>query len=181
MSITLQALSSNLRLLPSQSWLRFKQKNVSFKRLPQVFLLRCNKDDGGISWVFSSCGASVGCLMKYHGDLREPLVWRQENPVFHSSCELELGIALQSLQGKIDLIYACVQDLVVLSREDRDPGVALQSPPWCCFPLLSSLYTPNMWGVTGRYQIVLNPRVPLLIPVCCYPECYSPTFHLENS
>ena len=34
-----------------------------------------------------------------------------ENPVFHSSCKLELGIALQSLQGKIDLIYACVQDL----------------------------------------------------------------------
>ena len=31
-------------------------------------------DDGGVSWVFSSCGASVGCLMKYHGDLREPLV-----------------------------------------------------------------------------------------------------------
>ena len=27
-------------------------------------------------------------------------------------CKLELGIALQSLQGKIDLIYACVQDLV---------------------------------------------------------------------
>lgn len=51
----------------------------------------------------------------------------------------------------------------------------------CCFPLLSSLYTPNMWGVTGRYQIVLNLCVPLLIPVCCYPECYSPTFHLANS
>ena len=50
--------------------------------------------------------------MKYQGDLREPLVWCQENPVFHSSCELELGIALQSLQGKIDIIYACVQDLV---------------------------------------------------------------------
>ena len=29
--------------------------------------------------------------MAVHGDLREPLVWRQENPVFHSSCELELG------------------------------------------------------------------------------------------
>ena len=29
------------------------------------------------------------------------------HPVFHSSCNLELGIALQSLQGKIDLIYAC--------------------------------------------------------------------------
>ena len=45
MSITLQALSSNLRLLPSQSWLRFKQRNVSFKRLPRVFLLRCNKEE----------------------------------------------------------------------------------------------------------------------------------------
>ena len=67
---------------------------------------------GEAGWVISSCGASVGCLMKYHRDLREPLVWRQENPVFHSSCKLELGIALQSLQGKIDLIYACVQDLV---------------------------------------------------------------------
>ena len=32
--------------------------------------------DRGVSWVFSSCGASVGCLMKYHGDLREPLVSR---------------------------------------------------------------------------------------------------------
>ena len=42
--------------------------------------------------------------MKYHGDLREPLVWRQENPVFHSSCKLELGIALETLQGQIDLI-----------------------------------------------------------------------------
>ena len=35
---------------------------------------------------------------------RNALVWRQENPVFHSSCKLELGIALQSLQGKRDLI-----------------------------------------------------------------------------
>ena len=43
-----------------------------------------SRDDGGVSWVFSSCGASVGCLMKYHRDFREPLVWRQENPVFHS-------------------------------------------------------------------------------------------------
>ena len=35
----------------------------------------------GVSWVFSSCGASVGCLMKYHGDLREPLLWRQGSQV----------------------------------------------------------------------------------------------------
>ena len=69
----------------------------------------------------------MGCLMKYHGDLREPLVWRQENPVFHSSCELELGIALQSLQGKIDIIYACVQDLVFHYWADRDLRVAFST------------------------------------------------------
>ena len=44
-------------------------------------------------------------------------------------CKLELGIALQSLQGKIDLIYACVQKLMFLSRGDRDFGVALQTHP----------------------------------------------------
>ena len=67
--------------------------------------------------------------MKYHGDLREPLVWRQENPVFHSSCELELGIALQSLQGKIDIIYACVQDLLFHYWDDRDLRVAFSTHP----------------------------------------------------
>ena len=35
-------------------------------------------------------------------------------------CKLELGIALQSLQGKIDLIYACVQDLVFHYWADRE-------------------------------------------------------------
>ena len=44
-------------------------------------------------------------------------MWRQENPVFHSSCKLELGIALQSLQGKIDLIYACVHHFHALEKE----------------------------------------------------------------
>ena len=88
-----------------------------------------SRDDGGILWVFSSCGASVGCLMKYHRDFREPLVWRQENPVFHSSCKLELGIALQSLQGKIDLIYACVQDLVFHYWANRDLRVAFSTHP----------------------------------------------------
>ena len=46
------------------------------------------------------------CGVSHEGPrgLREPLVWRQENPVFHSSCEGELGVALESLQGKGDLI-----------------------------------------------------------------------------
>ena len=31
-------------------------------------------DDGGVSWVFSSCGASIRFLTRYDGELREPLV-----------------------------------------------------------------------------------------------------------
>ena len=44
-------------------------------------------------------------------------------------CKLELGIALQSLQGKIDLIYACVQDLVFHYWADRDLRVAFSNHP----------------------------------------------------
>ena len=40
----------------------------------------------------------------------------------HSSCELELGIALQSLQGKIDIIYACVH------RHPRGPIIQERVP-----------------------------------------------------
>ena len=36
---------------------------------------------GGISCVSSSCGASVGFLMRYNEDLREPLVRRQGSQV----------------------------------------------------------------------------------------------------
>ena len=45
---------------------------------------------------------------RHDEDLREPLVRRQGSPIFHWSCERELGIALESLQGKRDLIYACL-------------------------------------------------------------------------
>ena len=51
------------------------------------------------------------------------------SPIFHLSCEGELGIALESLQGKRHLIYACVQDLIFLSRGDRDLGIAFQTHP----------------------------------------------------
>ena len=68
-------------------------------------------------------------VLKTVQGLREPLVWRQENPVFHSSCKLELGIALQSLQGKIDIIYACVQDLVFHYWANRDLRVAFSTHP----------------------------------------------------
>ena len=46
----------------------------------------------------------VAGFSNYDGEFRLPLVFSQGSPFFHSSCEGELGIALQSLQGKRDLI-----------------------------------------------------------------------------
>ena len=39
----------------------------------------------------------------YDGKFGLPLVLAQGSPNFHSSCEGELGVALESLQGKRDL------------------------------------------------------------------------------
>ena len=47
-----------------------------------------SRDEGGVSWVFSSCSASVGFLMRYYGELREPLMWRLE---IRSPCALRGG------------------------------------------------------------------------------------------
>ena len=49
--------------------------------------------------------------------------------MFPWSCEGKLGVLLESLQGQRDLIEACVQDLIFLSREDRDFGFPFQTPP----------------------------------------------------
>ena len=51
------------------------------------------------------------------------------SPIFNSSCDGKLGVLLESLQGQRDLIEACVQDLIFLSREDRDHGFPFQTPP----------------------------------------------------
>ena len=48
---------------------------ASTKRKPS------SHDDCGVTCVFSSCGASVGFLTRYDGELREPLVWRQGSQV----------------------------------------------------------------------------------------------------
>ena len=48
------------------------------------------------------CGTA---LTEYDGEYRFPLVLAQGSPIFHSSCKRELEIALESLQGKIELIY----------------------------------------------------------------------------
>ena len=36
-----------------------------------------SRNDGGVSWFFSSCGASVGFLIRYDGELRESLLRHQ--------------------------------------------------------------------------------------------------------
>ena len=64
----------------------------------------------------------------YDGDFRLPLVLALGSPIFNSSCEGKLGVVLESLQGQRDLIEACVQDLIFLSREDRDLGLPFQTP-----------------------------------------------------
>ena len=74
-------------------------------------------------------GARYCCDSRHDEDLREPLVRRQGSPIFNSICEGELAIALQSLQGKIDLIYACVQDLVFHYWANRDLRVAFSTHP----------------------------------------------------
>ena len=65
----------------------------------------------------------------YERDFWLPLVLAQGSPIFHSSCEGELEVALESLQVKRDFIQACVQDLMFLSRDDWDLGVAFQTQP----------------------------------------------------
>ena len=40
----------------------------------------------------------------YNGTYSLPLVLAQGSPIIHSSCEGELGIALESMQDKKDLI-----------------------------------------------------------------------------
>ena len=62
-------------------------------------------------------------------DYRLPLGLALGSPIFYSSGEGTLGVVLESLQGQRDVIYACVQDLMLLYREDKDLGVASHAPP----------------------------------------------------
>ena len=50
---------------------------------------------------FSRVAAGISI---YDGDLRLPLGLALRSPIFASSCEGKLGVALESLQGKIELI-----------------------------------------------------------------------------
>ena len=81
-------LSCNRYLLEPTEWPKGSQASCGVLREDSGLLYRpCRKrrassrDDGGISWFFWSCGASVGFLTRYDGEIREPLVWRQGNQV----------------------------------------------------------------------------------------------------
>ena len=74
---------------------KFKRKGVNSLEMPQRKRASCRLE-GRTSWFFLSCGR---CLSSYDGDLRDPLVWLQERPTLHASCEQPLGIPLQSVLG----------------------------------------------------------------------------------
>ena len=58
-----------------------------------------SRDDGRISWFFSSCGASVGFLLSYNRDLREPLVWPQGSPVSIPVARVSAALLLSHSRG----------------------------------------------------------------------------------
>ena len=72
----------------------------------RLLLIRCSRKGLHLAMTGDSRGFSrvVAGFSSYYRECRLPLVLAQEIPIFHSSCEGELGIALESLQGKIDLI-----------------------------------------------------------------------------
>ena len=73
-------------------------------------------------------------------------------------CVQEVGIALQSLQGKIDLIYACVQDLVFHYWANRDLRVAFSTHPDNSVPsmLLQMSRFHSFYGATSLYAFLAN-------------------------
>ena len=81
------------------------------------------------SWEPRGFSRVAAGFSSYDGDLRLPLGLALGSPIFPSSCEGKLGVSLESLQGPRDLTTACVRDLIFLSREGRDLGVAFHAPP----------------------------------------------------
>ena len=78
----------------------------------------------------------------FNEDFRLPRGLALGSPISHSSSEGNLGVALESLQGQRHLIQACGQDLIFLSREDRDLGVEFQTHPGDRPPLEGKQRTP---------------------------------------
>ena len=71
-----------------------------------LLLTRCSGQGPHLAMTGEPRGFSrvAAGFSSYDGDFRLPLVLGQRSPIIHSSCEGELGVALESLQGKGDLI-----------------------------------------------------------------------------
>ena len=71
-----------------------------------LHLTCCRGQGPHLGMTGESRGFSQGAegFSSYDGEFRLPLVLAQGSPIFHSSFEGELGFALESLQGKRDLI-----------------------------------------------------------------------------
>ena len=94
-------------LLEPNEWPKGSQASCGVLREDSGLLSRpCSKrralswDDGGISWFFSSCGTTCGLSLELRWGTKGATRSAPGKSNLHSSCENELGIALESLQGK---------------------------------------------------------------------------------
>ena len=104
---------------------------LHFSRNVGLILRRCGGQGPHAAKTMEPRGFSrvAAGFSSYDGDFRLPLGLALGSPIFPWSCEGKLGFLLESLQSQRDLIEACVQDLIFLSREDRDFGFPFQTPP----------------------------------------------------
>ena len=95
--------SYNGYLLEPIEWPKGSQASCGVLREDSGLLSRpCRKrrassrDNGGISWFFSNCGGILELQRGAHGAYSVA----PGKSKLHSSCERELGMALESLEGK---------------------------------------------------------------------------------
>ena len=71
-----------------------------------LLLIRCSGQGPHLAMTGEPRGFSrvAAGFSSYDGDFRLPLGLALGSPIFHSSCEGKLGVALESLQGPRDLI-----------------------------------------------------------------------------
>ena len=79
---------------------------AEFPSLNKDLLRRCRGQGPHLAKTGEPRGVSrvVAGFSSFEGEYSLPHVLGQGSPIFHSSFKGELGIALESLQGKIDLI-----------------------------------------------------------------------------
>ena len=94
-------------LLEPNEWPKGSQASCAVLREDSGLLSRPRRkrrasshNDGGISWIFSSCGATCGVYLELRWGYQGASRVSPGKSSLHSSCEGEHSIALESLQGK---------------------------------------------------------------------------------